>query len=392
MAARDENDRLKDGTLPDDPTADSEEMSGSKGATVHKFPKLNKEQKRQKELLQSLVTTNKYIRANWSNNGKPLPRKGKPSDKSLESYEWSLAVRLVQAGIDEEEVLVQELCNRPDGSVQSGKCDVADVRDIVTEAISLVKIQNSSFRPDHVSMTNSNPRTFEFTVGNKKFTVSSSQLADPKKYALCHLDATGHLPDIPTKAGDEWTTLVNSWLGDAEIVELPLEANLGYQLKRLTIDLLELMPKGEFVPDLKSGMKIPYGDRFAFDQTELRRRVNRALDRHEEAKRNDYCNLLRELGCESSTLVLPVDTKGSEKKKCRVWLTPEVWPYLGDFEPEPERQLELDLGPDSTNPSPLRPDAEDAQPSPPPDAGETEMPTCQLEDSQDENGTEHTRV
>jgi hypothetical protein len=251
----------------------------------------------------------------FNGNGKPeLGPDGAVLDRSSSGYDFSLAIALAKAGIRDEAELALALQHRPDGAARSKGAKYA--RRTVRKALELVEVTEAEvvecqvdFVVDKIRTFNSNPARYEFTIAGRTFTVSSPQLRSPAQFAIAYMDAIHRVPTVPRKV-DEWAPIVNGWLTDAEIVDMPPDASREPRFVEAIEKVIADMPVGDAAEDLDhgKGILLPSGAR-AFKAVSL---VRRLRDDWTDVEPGDVSRVLKSQGYASGTVTFT-------GKSVRVW-------------------------------------------------------------------------
>ena len=261
------------------------------------------------------------VRALFEGKGKPaIGPDGKGLDTSSSGYDFSLALTLAMTGITDPSELAMAVWLRPDKSAQAK--GVEYVRRTVRRALQRAKVaskgpaQEVDFRVEKVRIFDSDSPIYELTIDSRVIRLSSAQLKSRSKFETAFMSALRRLPALPQKV-ESWRALVNGWLADPEIVDLPPEASEEPALREAVEHAVTDLPVGEDVSDLHRGRALLLdGARRIFKADSL---LGRLREDRPDLKRNDLCRVLRELGFVSQSVKVSGTT-------VRVW--ERVTPYV----------------------------------------------------------------
>ena len=352
---RDDNDKLKDGDLPEDPTADAEEMGEPQGDDKGKVVNIRDGKPVRPALhvaeslsarVAHLTSTHRDIRAHYENRGTPKGQPGKPADKSREAFDRTIVFDLIEKKITNRDELATAIYLRPDGAVQVGGKDIDYVADLVDGILETCGVadddeeEDIDFAVEYTRMTDSDPKIFEFYIEGKKLTLEADQVVKKDKFEIAFLNALGRIPKLPVKGAEKsWRDYVNEWTENAIIVVLPPEASSEFSLRLDIIQAVDQLADGDVAGDLDMGSKLQDEACWLFKTDTVLKKVNENRSSSDKIGKHKLCDILRELGCEDKPRVVPVeledDPRGTDEpeqrrqlptKKVRTWRTPPTWP------------------------------------------------------------------
>jgi hypothetical protein len=241
----------------------------------------------------------------WIGKGKVAKdENGQSFDTSESGYDFSFVLALAREGITDLPELATALNARPDGHAR--RKGQRYVRLTVANALRVAQDNGEhtdqatpvDFTVEKVRRYDSDPARYEFLIDGKVISLSSAELKTKGKLELRLLDALNRVPALPRKA-EQYRLLVNSWLAQAEIVEMPPEASAAEALKEDVQRAIDGLPVGDSVEDLDHGKGCKLADgRVAFKAAAIHRLLR---DDHPELGAAELCATLKSLKYESVT-------------------------------------------------------------------------------------------
>lgn len=236
--------------------------------------------------------------------GKPeVDADGKPTDRSSSGYDWSLLMTIIaparssrRASIRDPAILQAVLAARPDGRAREK--GPAYLERTVTQALATARpappepaahpvdpaeagevrrapkagadgrrgrppdddghaADAIDFTVDHVTIYDSDPPVYVFTVGGKSIKLSSAELQIAAAFERRYMDALHRLPKMPNRQQHHlWRDLVNGWLATAEVVHQPAEASREHTVRGAIQEFLAGLMCGTEIDDLDRGRGI----------------------------------------------------------------------------------------------------------------------------------------
>ena len=276
--------------------------------------------------VRSLVANNSKVRNYFLGMGKAeKDEHGQSLDTSGSGYDCSLALSLLKNGVSDPSEVATGLWFRPDGHARNK--GLGYTSRTVRKAIEWLAAKDGSggdgdaagqggarFGVEHVRIYTSVPPEYEFVILGVAVKLRPRDLQSAAAFEARYLEVFHRIPGVP-RPRSKWVPLVNSWLADAELIEMPPEASDDGALREAVERAVEGFSEGDALEDLDRGQALRLEDgRRAFKTTAVMTAIRAGpLD----AKLGAVCRVLRELGYESVTVKFPT-------KAVRAWVRSEL--------------------------------------------------------------------
>lgn len=272
-------------------------------------------------ILADLIARNNRVRNLWEGRGMPWMVSGEGGEKkrlpaTSAGYALSLICELVKRGERNQSVLATALWCRPDDSAKIRGEEY--ILRIIKKAFEIISDMDDSepadidFKVENFKIYDSDPSTYKLVVDGVGIRLSVDELVHPGKFASRFLQRMRRVPSIPRKPR-AWEDVINVWLADAEVVEMPPEASTDTMTREIIQDIIEKMPTGDKLSDLDLGKAVYMDGHQALKTRPLLKAYCESEDR---ISTNVICRHLRAMGFESQTKRVGNNVE-------RVWIRPD---------------------------------------------------------------------
>ena len=270
--------------------------------------------------VRDLLNSDNKLNKLFNGQGKTAIGPNGRQDKTTSGYDHSFLLELIKHGISDPQVLGDAIWHRPLSNAQDKRTEY--VPRTVTAALKssarkplFDKQDDLGFNVDEVIKYDCVPPIYELRIDNRILKFNAKDLLSKKRFKTSFFAVIGRVPKLPSGRGsdDVWDDLVNSWVANATVVEMPDEANEDAYLRMELVRILSTLPEGEEPDDLDEGRYIKFENQKVFQLSAV---VAQIEERVGKIGTSGLAVHLKKLGCKPSRPRIDGEQK-------RIWTVPD---------------------------------------------------------------------